>query len=192
MRKSFDDQSIEETLKYVLSDMNVQLMSWGTTRIKVNGEKKRFQHLVRKVGIEVMWRNYGRESQLFSANTKKVGRTLFCSIVSRLTKGDIKQRACVDYKLHALEYENVSTINRIIEDHVREMKDRRQLKKQLNAVKEYLKYSYVTHVKRSDDDPCHDTKFALKLGLFNEQSRTLRCRDCKICFKYLNDLRSKS
>lgn len=75
VRKVFDDESIERTLKYILSDMNVQLMSWGTTRIKVNGKKMRFPHLVKKVGIEVMWRNYGRDSQFFSDKTKKVGRT---------------------------------------------------------------------------------------------------------------------
>lgn len=129
VRRSFDDNSIRETLMYILNDNNVHLLSWGTKRMKVNGEKLRFLHLVRKVGIEVMWRNYRKENGEFSEGTKKVGRTLFCDIVSRITKRNIKQRACVDYKLHALVYENTSTLKQIIDDQVRDSEQRKQLKK---------------------------------------------------------------
>lgn len=128
---------------------------------------------------------------VFCDRTKKVCRTLFCSIVSRLTKGDIKQSACVDYKLHALAYENVSTLRRIIEDQVREPEDRRKFKKLLNAVRECLKYSYFTHIRCNDEDPYHNTKFSLKHGTFDEPMKKSNCRDCNIAFKYLAELRSK-
>lgn len=87
-------------------------------------------------------------------------------------------------------YENVSTVRRIIEDQVHEIEDIRKLKKQLNAVTEYLKFSYVTHISGSDEVPYHDTKFARKHGTFNEQTRKTRCRDFNIAFKYLNEFRS--
>lgn len=90
VQKVFDDNWILETLKYILIDMNCQPMSWGTTHIKINGEKEIFPLLVRKVEIEVMWRNYSSDEHAFADGTKKVGRTLFCRIVSRITKGDIK------------------------------------------------------------------------------------------------------
>lgn len=91
-QKLFDVQSIRETLFYIMNGNNVQLLSWGTTRIKINGQKVWFQLIVRNVAIELMRSNYSKENEEFSASTKKVGQTLFCDIFSRLTKDNLPQR----------------------------------------------------------------------------------------------------
>lgn len=112
-------ENIRETLKYVLQANNVQLMAWGTRRIRVNGEHKRFLLLVRKTCIHKMWLQCKAGKNILPDGMKKLKRTLFANIVSALTKGYLKQCAYIYYKLHALVYENSCTIMRIIEDHVR-------------------------------------------------------------------------
>lgn len=77
---------------------------------------------------------------------RKVGRKLFCAIVGKPLSGDVKQRACVDYKLHALVYENNERLRRIIDNHVNDRNRRTELKTQLEGVREYLKYRYITHL----------------------------------------------
>lgn len=91
-------------------------------------------------------------------------RTTFTSILSKITTVYSKQRACVDYKLNALVYENASTLKRIIEDSVDIEKMRKELLKKLEADIEYLKYSYVTHIDENSSDPYHSPKFALNHG----------------------------
>lgn len=75
---------------YILNDNNAHLLSGRTKIVKVKGEKLRLLHPVRKISIELTWRNYVNEKNNFSSRTNKVGRTLFRDIVSRVTKGGIK------------------------------------------------------------------------------------------------------
>lgn len=145
VRTCFEEYTLQETVRYILQGNNVQLLSWGTRRLFIHGERRQFPLFVRKVGIEVLWRFYAKDKAGFPTIVKKVGRTLFCEIVSELTKGDVKQRACVDCKLHNLVYENSDIIKRIIDNNVRDIKKRKQLRKKLKGVCEFLKYSYITH-----------------------------------------------
>lgn len=116
-------------------------------------------------------------------------RTTFTSIMSVLTTGDVKQRACVDYKLHALVYENASVLRRVIEDHISVIETRKKLKKKLEAVMEFLKYSYITHLDDSSDDPLHSMKFALNHGKFAMKTLKSTCRECNSAFKFLTEVR---
>lgn len=57
-------------------------------------------------------------------------------------------------------------MRRIIEEKVGRTDIRKELKKNLEGVTEYLKYSYVTHLREGEMDPYHDIKFGLKHGFF--------------------------
>lgn len=61
-------------------------------------------------------------------------------------------------------YENVNTLKRIIEEQVGRAYLRKALKKRLEGVTEFLKYSYITHLSELDEDPYHDIKFGIKHG----------------------------
>lgn len=128
-RVGIPDEVIRATVQYILQSNNVQYMAWGTRRIVVDGKKLRFPVLVRKVGGEAMWRNYAKDGTVVRDPFRKVKRTTFMEVVRRLTCADVKQRACIDYKLHALVYENCTTLERIVEDKVVEKKLRSELKK---------------------------------------------------------------
>lgn len=147
-RKYFQDDKLKYTLRFIFMSTNVQLMAWGTRRIKCNGEYKRFPLMMRKMSTEAMWRRYAVDSTMFPEGVSKVKRTVFIDIVNTLTKADINQRACIDYKLHGLVYENVNILRRIIEEQVGESEKRRQLKKKLEGVTEFLKYRFITHLGR--------------------------------------------
>lgn len=116
-------------MKFILNGTNAQLLSWGTKRLVVDGETSRFPVIVRKMCQEKIWEQYSDSSTVLGPSVKKLKRTAFKKILSLLTKGDEKQRACVDYKLHALVYENASLLKRIIDDHVVVVETRKELKK---------------------------------------------------------------
>lgn len=190
-RKCFEDQTLRETVRYILQGNNVQLLSWGTRKMFVNGQRRQFPVLVRRSSVDVMWRNYARERSRFPSGVKKVRRTVFCDIASKLTRGDTKQRACIDYKLHALVYQNINTLGRIIENHVRECDKRKELKTKMKGVSEFLKYSYITHLKEDSNDPFHNMKYALGHGKFNNEVQKGDCRECNAVFKFLRELKGE-
>lgn len=90
----------------------------------------------------------------------------------------MKQRACIDYKLHALVYEKCAILCRIIDDLVVEKETRKELRKKLGGLSEFLKYSYVTHLSDDSADPYHNMKYALKHGKFMEATRKSSCSEC--------------
>lgn len=77
----------------------------------------------------------------------------------------------MDYKLHDLVYENASTLKRNLVDMVDVEKVRNALTKNLEAVIEFLKYSYVTHLDDKSLDQYHDIKFGLNHGNFPTKFR---------------------
>lgn len=112
-RKLFHDDTLKYTLRYLFISTNIQLMAWGARWMKVNWEWKRFPLLRRKMAAENLWRRYSLDDDTFPEGCSKVKRTLFLDIVNALTKAEISQRTCIDYKLHVLVYENVNTLKRI-------------------------------------------------------------------------------
>lgn len=61
-----------------------------------------------------MWRKYAKEETLIP-DTRKHMRTLFIDVVKSITKGDVKIRACVDYILNALAFENFANLRNVVE-----------------------------------------------------------------------------
>lgn len=190
-RKHFEDDTLHETVRYILQSNNIQLLSWGTRRLYVDGQRRQFPVLVRKASIDVMWRNYARDRCNYPAAVKKVRRTLFCDIASKLTRGDVKQRDCIEYKLHGLVYENAKLLRRIVDDHVLNSSTRKQLTKKMKGVCEFLKYSYITHLDDSHSDPFYDTKYSLGHGKYNEDKRKGECIECNAVFKFLEELKAE-
>lgn len=128
-KRRLEDEVITRALRFLFTSNNIQLMAWGTKRLKIRGGNRRFPMLVRKACIEKIWRVYKEHSLTGNDSGKSMSRTTFTTIVSTLTTGDIEQRACVDYKLHVLVYENPSTLKKIIEDQITVIDKRKELKK---------------------------------------------------------------
>lgn len=143
--------------------------------------------------MELIWQTYNKDSphsEEVVGVKRKLKRTTFTSIMSRLTTSDMKQRACVDYNLHALVYENGSILKRIIDDNIEVCKLRKELNKKLTAVVENLKYSYVTHLDDSSIDPMQNPSYGLNHGSFPKKFSMSTCCECNSVFKFLEEVRS--
>lgn len=89
-------------------------------------------------------------------NTGKIlGRNGFFQVVNTFTRPGSKQKSCVDYVLASLVYEKFSTINRMFRGEISDVLTRKACLMQLQAVEEYLKFSYSSHI--SSDDIFHGT-----------------------------------
>lgn len=83
-------------------------------------------------------------------------------MVNKLIIGDVRQRVCINYKLHALLYQNFTTLCSIIDGLFVLSDKRKYLRKKLRDISGFLKYTYVSH--RTDDspDPYHGMKYSVK------------------------------
>lgn len=188
-RKAFEEDTLRETVRYILQNINVQILAWSTRRLYIHGERRQFSVIIRKVGVEILWSCYAKDKTGFPPTVRKVDRTLFCELDSKLTKGDVEQRACVDYKLHGLVYENSNIIRRIIDDHARDVSKRKQLKRKLKGVGEFLKYSFIKHLSVTSADPMHKIKYALDHGSFDSDCINASCEECNAVFNFLEEVK---
>lgn len=93
-----------------------------------------------------------------------------------------------DYKHHTLVYENATVLRRIIADRVMVIEVRKELNKKLEAVMEFLKYSYITHLDDGSGDPLHDTKYALKHGKSTSREMFSKCWENNCVLKFLDEV----
>lgn len=137
---------------------------------------------------QVICRKYVADTVTLPAGMRKLKRFAFVDIVKTLKKGDVQQRACVNYKLHALVYENSSSLKRIIGDRVREKTDREELNTTLTGVIEFMKYTYGTHLKETDDDPYHSMKYSVRHGTYTDTTKLSKCVDSNNVFNFLHEI----
>ena len=193
-RTRCSDQSIREALRFIFLPENVQLLSWGTKRMRVGDKWVEFPAVLRKATTEKLFRDYtshnsggaGRDNQ--SENVLLLGRSSFIDIAEALTRGQQKRKAAVDYVLGTLVYENVRQAREIVSGEVSCEDESRILLKQLDAVEEFLKFTYLEHID-IDDDVLHSKNFALaEATVFS--SNNPRATSCKVCLTPFQILRN--
>lgn len=113
-----------------------------------------------------MWRKYSTCTKSFPEGMRNLKRSNFHQIATALTKDDLKQKACVDYKIHALVYENETILKRIIEDQVRDNEVRKELKYKLSGALEFLKNAYCGHLIEKSKYPYQNISYGLGHGRF--------------------------
>lgn len=111
-----------------------------------------------------MWRSYSdRTSQAIGIDRDIYGRSDFIGIVHILIRGEKKRRISADYILDALVYDNLETVQHIVDQKVTDIGAHRLLMNQLNAIVEYVKLYYSCHI-GLNRDRAHDTKSSLRDG----------------------------
>ena len=189
-RKNFGDDVIEGAVRFILRADNFQRMSWGTRCVRCNGKYIRFPAIMKKMTSQSFWRKYNEDHQI-PENVKPIGRTLFMYLVSLITKAEIRERACVDYMLSTLLYENVEVLRLLVKGvHIGEHRDR--FLTQLDGLEEFMKYSYATHISINGDDEeaCHNVKFGLYGGTGGGkmEGKQVKCKQCIAPFALVNDI----
>lgn len=60
-RICISDSYVKDVIRYIFREDHVQFLSWGTRRLRHNGELKIFPDILRKVSKETIWNNFVRE-----------------------------------------------------------------------------------------------------------------------------------
>lgn len=112
-RTHFSDGILVRILSFLFRADNFQLLSWGTKRLVFRGEVHRFPTVIRKTTDEGLWRRFNEELGI-GKSVARVGRIVFRSIVSYLTKCQLEARSCIDYYQGTLINENVNLLKDIV------------------------------------------------------------------------------
>lgn len=138
---------------------------------------------------EHMWRAYsGRVTRDGGLAQDIDGRRIFLKLVGMFTRGEQKRRSSVDYMLGALIYDNVDNVTRLVENEVIEDGTKRKLKRQLDAIVEYMKLYYCGHI-GMDDDVCHNMAYSLHGTKVGDDAITKStCKSCLVPFQVLTDI----
>lgn len=109
----------------------------------------------------------------------RLGTRMFMHTMGILTSGQQKMQQCVDYMVGVLVFENVRTLQYITSRSVEEVLVRTKLLDQLNAVSDFLKYSFEVQLDK-DDEFAHGTRRSLvgKLQIGEQEECETKWSDC--------------
>lgn len=81
------EEVIRHAVMFLFRPENVQLLSWGCKRVKVDGEWKDFPSIMRKATKDALYRLYCNSGTESPNDQKLLGRSCFVSIAGALTRG---------------------------------------------------------------------------------------------------------
>jgi len=73
----YNPQVVRDAVKYILGDRNIQVLSWGTRKVNINGEEVIVPKLARKKCISNMIKEYHIE---YDDRSERIGDTAFRTI----------------------------------------------------------------------------------------------------------------
>ena len=109
--KRYFPEKVQKTMRFILSDRNIQILSWGVKKVYIDGKAINIPKLARKKCISNMVKEYHIE---YSHQNERVGDTSFRSIAKAITSHDTKARTSVDYVSGVLMYDNLSYMKQIV------------------------------------------------------------------------------
>lgn len=176
--KKTSDESVKESVSFVFSNDNRQLLAHGTKIICTqDGDVLDIPKIRRTKSRMEIWRAYD-EYKKNNRDVPKVGRSLLMRMISSLTSGQQNLNAFVDYHLVVLVFENVQLLQYIIKRRVQDVQQQYVLGKQLIAIENFLRYGCYTHV-NSDSDVAHNDLRALAGNSAEGSACTDTEHDCR-------------
>ena len=184
-RKIRSDDAMKIALKFLFPLCNVQLLSWGTKRVRSFDDNwVDFPAVIRKKSTEEIQRRYS--AYCTSLSLKPLSRTSFIAVANELTRGQQKRKAAVDYVLGCLCYDNLGTVREIVEGEIQSVEVKQSVKAQIDAVEEFMKFSYLEHVSL-DSDALNDQEFAFGTSS-SSQPMTSDCKSCMIPYQVIRNV----
>ena len=175
-RRYFKDFVIKEVVKFVFRSDNAQMLSWETKKIKFGKTDLTLPAILRKLPVEVLYKTYFGE--YYEHNKRSyLGRTTFIKIIRLLTKGEVKQKSCIDYMLSTLVHENFKVVREILKRELRCVETSKKFLRIVEAAVDFLKYSFSTHISEESNDPLHNPKFSI-ISNRREHYRKSHCHSC--------------
>jgi hypothetical protein len=156
---------IKALVKWILTDENVQLLSWGKKKARTDTGYREVTCVSRKKTKSQMWREYLRSHP---NRAQRVGKTSFMLVAGEVTGKQQKSVKAVDYLVSELIHQNRGRLERMVhgtcEKDVAEI-----IIKEMRKVFTFAKSSFVRRV-GSSSSTCasHDTKFGLGIDSQSE------------------------
>lgn len=180
-KKKFQERNVDFAIKFILAADNISFLSWGSKRVKVDGQVYEVPAILRRRDISLIFEQY-----IKAAPHPQVSRASFYRLCGVLTHGAVQSRRAVDYVTGILVNDTVDTLNRICRALIPGNAVR--VNEQLKVVKAWLKYgsfcdvdphhqpdSYVSY----KSCPRHNADFGLGTDTsITEKERSILCTPC--------------
>lgn len=155
-RKSND--VLTEAIAFMLDGERIALLSFDTKHIKVDGEVVMIGKIARRQVRETMWEEYDAAMKAQQRpRDRRLQRTLFLSIVERLTHTDQQYRSGVNATAQELGRETFEALEELTKDICRVKNLSTVMQSQLDhkrtALVAFLKRFYSKHVMLEADNP---------------------------------------
>ena len=148
--------AIKELVRWILTDDNVQLLSWAKKKARTDDGRQDITCVSRKKTKLQMWRDYLRSHENLAA---RVGKTSFMLIVGEITGKQQKSVKAVDYLVAELVHQNRARLERMV--HRSCTKDVAEaLIKEMRKVFSFAKSSFARRI-GSSTCASHSAQFAL-------------------------------
>lgn len=155
-RISVPDDNIRECVSLIFLPTNRKLLATGSKKVKMeDGEVIELPAVRRKKSRLHIFNDYLAIKKVNNA-VRAIGRTSFMDMVRVITSGRQKMKQCVAYFCEVLLFENIRTVNYIIDKLVNDVHIWDELKAQLEAVTDFLKHGYISHLDKGGYG-AHDT-----------------------------------
>ena len=105
----YDDNQVRSAVEYITE--NIQLLSWGTKKIKIDNNTIEIPRMLRTKKTRYMYRDYAKKCQ--DRGFPCVGQGTFEKICGTITANDTKARTAVDYASGPLFYDTTKILARL-------------------------------------------------------------------------------
>ena len=144
-RTRFSKASVTAAIKFILQSDNIVTLSWGTRKLRLNGQDVNFPCIMRRRRRSHIVASYVRSvSSLPSSN--KLGTNSMFKLVNLLTTKELKRKSAVDYVYGILVLDATALLRKMIRNEIGDEVLRRDLLKMTVGLEKFLKVSNVVVV----------------------------------------------
>jgi hypothetical protein len=196
--EQYKPNSVKKAVDYILSEDNIQILSWGTKKLMIGQQEYTIPKLCRKKIPTNILRGYREKYPdedgidedgkiITGLHEDSIGDISFLKIVSTLTFNDTRSATAVDYATGILLYDNFDMVKRVIKTLVdQETKDAFLV--EAEKVILFLKSKFPKHITKDGENISgHKLEYGLCGKNYpNESPQT--CIDCQKPFKFFHKL----
>ena len=180
-RARVEEAVVIEAVSWILSPVNVGVLSWGTKVVKLSEQESvTLPCVTRRKTQKHMFDDY---CKVFERQAKILGRSTFYQIMKEITGGEEKIFTAVDYVTGVLVHDSIEMLQKISDNFVHNNVDKVTLSRQLELVRNFIKQQYDSHVQiENDNGDTHGIEYGLKqLHPEKEINAAVRVETCNGC-----------
>ena len=181
---NYKQHAVEKAVDFILSEENIQVLSWGTKQVQIGKRTVSLPKLCRKRIPTNILRAYTESIQ----DEDSIGDSSFLKLVNTLTFNDMRSATAVDYATGILLYDNFQMVKSII-DTIEDVEKVKIFRVRAEKVVLFVKSTFPKHLtKDGPSDSGHNLEYGLCGQGYSVSPHT--CKDCQMPFKFFHDLKN--